>query len=169
MNDKLPLACAIGAIAAALVAVASVVAGFSALPRMIADQNYSGIVAAFAGAFAVSIAFAVCMVIIAFCCGIFFVFSALLAVLFFRLRAGKPLTKGRLALLCVALLGDAAALFAAIFLCAMPAYPATIAAGALLFAAVAVNLALRIVCIVRLKCRDNRPPSDASAPESPLR
>lgn len=171
MTKKLALACALGAIAAALIAAAAVIAGFAALPDMIASQNYSGIVAAFAGAFAVSIALAVIMVIVSFCCGVFFLFSVLLAVLFFRIRAGKPLTKGRFVFLCVSLIGDIAAIIGAIFLCALPAYPATLATGILLFVCVAINLTLRILCTVCLKRnhQDDQPiSSDSSEHDMPL-
>ena len=88
MTKKLALACALGAIAAALIAVAAIISGFATLPHMISNQNYSGIVAAFAGALAISIALTVIIVLISFCCGTCFLFSVLLAVLFFRIRAG---------------------------------------------------------------------------------
>lgn len=168
MARKLALACAIGAIAAALIAVAAVIAGFAALPRMIADQNYSGIVGAIAGSFAVSIALAVVMVIISFCCGVSFVFSVLLAVLFFRIRAGKTLTKARFALLCVSLVGEIAAIIGAIFLCALPVYPATLATGILLLIAVAANLTLRAICTVCLKRAEETRPAHSLPSETPL-
>ena len=168
MTKKLALACALGAIAAALIAVAAIISGFATLPHMISNQNYSGIVAAFAGALAVSIALSVIIVLISFCCGTCFLFSVLLAVLFFRIRAGKPLTKGRFALLCLSLLGDIAAIIGAILLCSMPAYPATLTTGIALFVCVAANLTLRILCTVRLKRHEQLLPSDSSAHDTPL-
>ncbi len=163
MKNKLALAGAVLGFLLAAMAIATLAAAFVVLPAAM-EQDYSGVIQALAGSFAMAIVVAILLLLMCGCVALTVIFSLLSACSLMRAYAGKPAGKGRAALLYVALLGTLGAVFAGVFLNAVSS-PLTIALSIALIALAVAEATVRILCAVRLR---KQSPAMPDAPDAPL-
>ena len=163
MKNKLALAGAVLGFLLAAMAIATLAAAFVVLPAAV-EQDYSGVIQALAGTFAMAIVVAILLLLMCGCVALTAVFSRLSACSLMRAYAGKPAGKGRAALLYVALLGTLGAVLAGVFLNAVSS-PLTIALSIALIALAVAEATVRILCAVRLR---KQSPAMPAAPDAPL-
>ena len=161
MKNKLALAGAVLGFLLAAMAVATLAAAFVVLPAAV-EQDYSGVIQALAGTFAMAIVVAILLLLMCGCVALTAVFSLLSACSLMRAYAGKPAGKGRAALLYAALLGTLGAVLAGVFLNAVSS-PPTIALSIALIALAVAEATVRILCAVRLLKR--AAPDTSDTPE----
>ena len=166
MKNNLALAGAVLAAALCAMLAALLITAFVALPAL-SEQDYGGIMEAFAGAFALALAMIVLLAILFICTVIALIFCALSVVLLLRARR-QSANKKSATLLFFSCIGTAAAVFAGCCVCGIS--PALTALGVLCIVLAAAECTLRVLCAVRLLKQPPAPDTsdDALPPETPL-